>query len=224
MIIGNGLIAKAFKNSSVDTDDIIIFASGISNSLENDINQYDRERELLLKTINENKQKKIIYFSSILTNFIENKYYTHKLLMESLIINTANNYLIFRLPQLIGELGNQNNIINTLKHKILNDETITAYINVKRSIMDIDDAVKICEYCVLNNKNGVINISGIEKKTTLSIVSIISSLLKVPYRVKFIQPPYNMNWVLSNDEIVQEYINNHIDTFNYTDRTLKKYI
>ncbi|MFN5841955.1 MAG: hypothetical protein ACK45G_01855, partial [Bacteroidota bacterium] len=62
MIVGSGLLANAFS-SFRSVDDMVIFASGVSNSTSTDRNQYDREVELLRKYIN--RQAKLIYFSTV---------------------------------------------------------------------------------------------------------------------------------------------------------------
>ena len=42
------------------------------------------------------------------------KYYHHKENMETIIESSALNYIIFRLPQVVGNGGNKNNLINFL--------------------------------------------------------------------------------------------------------------
>ena len=69
MIVGNGLIAKAFDNFK--DDKVIIFASGVSNSLEQRKQEFDREN-ILSNVINENPEK-IVYFSTCYFNDIRKK-------------------------------------------------------------------------------------------------------------------------------------------------------
>ncbi len=57
MVIGNGLIGCIFS-SFTKNDEIIIFASGVSNSKESNKNEFDREEKLLKTTISENPEKK----------------------------------------------------------------------------------------------------------------------------------------------------------------------
>jgi hypothetical protein len=45
MIIGNGMIANNL--SKIDNDNVLFFASGVSNSLCNDENEFEREIKLL---------------------------------------------------------------------------------------------------------------------------------------------------------------------------------
>ena len=47
-----------------DNKDVLIFASGVSNSLETSPVEFGREQFLLEKILAEHSQKKIIYFST----------------------------------------------------------------------------------------------------------------------------------------------------------------
>jgi hypothetical protein len=58
MIVGNGNIAKILN----DREGAIFFASGVSDSETIERNEFLREKQLLLKTINHNSFKRIIYF------------------------------------------------------------------------------------------------------------------------------------------------------------------
>ena len=63
MVIGNGMIANRFA-SYKNTDDIIIFASGVSNSKETVEENFLREFTLLKKTIKEHPENILVYFST----------------------------------------------------------------------------------------------------------------------------------------------------------------
>ncbi|WP_333850847.1 hypothetical protein [Epilithonimonas sp.] len=62
MIIGRGLIASLFRD--MDQENIIFFASGVSNSLETSPEEFLREENLIRKTFTENPDKLFIYFST----------------------------------------------------------------------------------------------------------------------------------------------------------------
>ena len=55
MIIGNGLIANLFREH--DRENVVFFASGVSNSLETEKSAFLREEDLLRKTLEENPEK-----------------------------------------------------------------------------------------------------------------------------------------------------------------------
>ena len=72
MIVGRGLIAKAFTNNCLD--DVIIFASGVSNSKALDETLFKKEIDLLNSVIAENNDsKKLVYFSSYSIDNAEEK-------------------------------------------------------------------------------------------------------------------------------------------------------
>ena len=104
MIIGNGLIANGFDKYRYN-DDVLIFASGVSNSMENNENEFNKEYELLKDSID--IPSKLIYFStcSIVDDSNKSPYILHKIKMEKLIRENSNNYLIFRLPIVVGNIG-----------------------------------------------------------------------------------------------------------------------
>ena len=61
MILGNGLIAKVYKGFNFHKN-ILIFASGVSNSKEFRKKEFARERDLLIENLD--KKKKL--FTSVL--------------------------------------------------------------------------------------------------------------------------------------------------------------
>ena len=63
MVVGSGMIAKAFHHY-INNDDVVIFASGVSNSKEDDDLSFEKEKNLLLSTRFNNVNKKFIYFKT----------------------------------------------------------------------------------------------------------------------------------------------------------------
>lgn len=175
-IIGNGLIAKSFKN--IDLGDITIFASGVSDSKENDENEYNREFELLNKTINESN--KIIYFST-LSMFSKTKsdYVKHKLNIEKIIKHSGIGYIILRLPNVIGDTKNIKQLLPFLNHKIKNEEEIVVNREIKRDLLDVDDLPKICKIMVDKNINDIVNVSLNNHIKVGNIVDILKDIHKV---------------------------------------------
>jgi hypothetical protein len=139
MIVGNGLLANGFIEESFDHKNFIVFVSGVSDSKKTNEEDFNREKTLLLKTISENKDLKLLYFSSILTGVQNNRYYQHKLEVEDMVKKNSKNYLIFRVPQIIGKGGNKTNLINYLKQSLINREEIIIFKNTYRSLIDVID-------------------------------------------------------------------------------------
>ena len=156
MIIGKGLIAQAF-NKFINKEDIIIFASGVSNSKEILRDEFDREEKLLtfyLEKYAENKH--FIYFStcSIYDTYFERSEYTmHKINMERIIIEKALSYNIFRLPQVLGK-NNKNQLIGFFYESIKMEKSFQLF-DIERNIIDIQDVFiminKILEENIFKN-------------------------------------------------------------------------
>ena len=158
MIIGKGLIAKAFEKYN-DNDNVIIFSSGVSNSLETRQSEFEREESLLKEYLILNK--KLIYFStvSVVDGSLKSSYVNHKIKMEKLISDNHSNYLIFRLPIVIGSNANKITFFNSLKNKIENSEQLKVF-NVSRYLIDVDDLSNTLPILIddENEKNKTLNI------------------------------------------------------------------
>ena len=152
MIIGNGLVAKKFQHYK--NKNVIIFASGVSNSLETNDIQFYREKQLLEDILKKHPDKLLLYFSS---RSLENKqllslpYYQHKLNMENLIKSFQNKYIICRIHHIVGRGGNDSTIVNFLYNKILTQKSFDLWQNTYRYLIDIEDVYKIAGYIINNN-------------------------------------------------------------------------
>jgi dTDP-4-dehydrorhamnose reductase len=175
MIIGNGLIANSFKD--VDIDNIIIFASGVSDSKSEDINEFDREKVLLLSTISNNSDKKLIYFSTC--DFYDSKksseYLKHKFQMETLVREKCKSWIIFRVSQIIGS-GNKKNLLFNFTLNIIKNNRFDLYTNFDRNLIDIEDVKNIVIF-YLHIENEVVNIANVENIKVSRIVEIIEKII-----------------------------------------------
>lgn len=225
MIIGDGLIATAFVEKYGKDKNIIIFASGVSNSQEINPSNFLREKNLLNKIIVENPNIKFIYFSTILIGYKNNPYYTHKKEMENLIKKSSTNYIIFRVPQLIGKKGNNNNLINSLVNTLKNKQEFNVYGDVKRAIIDVVDLINLVAYCKDKITCATVNISGIEKLAVIDLYKKIGYILKMKPIIKIKERAENDGWTLLSSAIFNDYMNDlKIESTGYTEKIIKKYI
>ena len=157
MLVGNGLIAKSFSIFR-EENNIIIFASGVSDSKCIEISEFDRERNLLLS---QDRRKKIIYFStySISDGSLINEYIQHKIDMESLVENNFEDWLILRLPTVVGHGGNNNNFFNYISNRLKKNLPINTYENTYRSLIDVDDLLPLIKNIIYNVSNQKIDVS-----------------------------------------------------------------
>lgn len=224
MIVGNGLLANGFIEESFDHKKFIVFVSGVSDSKKTNEEDFNREKTLLLKTISENKGLKLLYFSSILTGVQDNRYYQHKLEVEDIVKKNSKDYIIFRVPQIIGKGGNKSNLVNYLKQSLISGEEIIIFKNTYRSLIDIIDLVRIVNYCKDIVSCDTVYISDIEKIMVLDLLKNMSIFLGVNPKYKLIEGNDN-NWSIKNSSIVNEAILKlRITTGGYTNEIIKKYI
>ncbi|MGH1518938.1 NAD-dependent epimerase/dehydratase family protein [Chryseobacterium sp. JK1] len=160
MIIGNGILANAVR--PYDKEDVIYFASGVSNSLETDPSEFEREITLLESTIEKFPEKKLIYFSTCSIydpTKTDSLYVAHKLNAEKIITQQCKNYVIFRVGNAVGRGGNPNTLINFLKNSILSEKTITIHSNARRILIGIDDIGLFTEHHIKDLNKQTINLT-----------------------------------------------------------------
>ncbi len=110
MIIGNGSIAKVLN----DKEDIVFFASGVSNSSCTDEKEYEREFNLL-KTVPTNKH--VVYFSNLGIYYKQDRYTQHKRDIEEYIRNNYKSYTIVRI-EVCEWVTTPNTILNVFKRQL----------------------------------------------------------------------------------------------------------
>lgn len=146
MIVGSGLIGQAFSESSLQREPVCIYAAGVSNSHCEDTEEYEKERQLLCRKLDEAKAlDAFIYFSTCSIydpSALSTPYVQHKLLMEDLVREHPR-HLIFRLPQLAGKSPNPHTLLNYLHTRVSRGESFQLWANAKRNIIDICDVVAV---------------------------------------------------------------------------------
>lgn len=180
MIVGNGQIARAFKEDNV-SEDCIIFASGVANSNCCDPEKFKRERDLLSKYLNKLGNKKIVYFSSCALSaegYILTDYYEHKLAMEELIKGSTSNYYIFRIPQLFGEIKRHPTLINYLYYSILDNKRFTLFDKAYRYVIELYDLRNLVMEIILSSNPGIcIDLANPYIYSVLDIVKYFEKVL-----------------------------------------------
>jgi len=218
------MMAKVFNDHYKDDDSIVIFASGVSNSNEVSETQYVREKTLIEKCLIEHPDKKLIYFSSVIhLSGMKTRYLDHKREIEYLLQQRSNNYLVIRLPQIVGHGGNKNNIVNYFDNCIKNDIVINVQIDTIRSIIDVDDVFRIVKECIDREHNKVLNLSYIEQIYVDKLVEILYIINNKPVKITY--QPKGHSITTQNSSVINEIIKElSIDSSNYTQKVLTKYI
>jgi len=219
MIVGNGLLAKTFRKYAT-SEDIIIYASGVSDSNETREENFDREKQLLLDTIKANPNSLIVYFSScdvIYSDIIKKSYYEHKLEMES-IIQKSSKYHIFRLPQIIGKSYNKKSLINYFIDFIEQEEEIIVFEKAYKNIIAIQEVYKMIDY-ILEKRimtNQTINIINDNYYSVLEVINILERLIGKKAFISFenigFKPSYNKSEI---EGLEIDFTNNYLENALY---------
>lgn len=183
MLIGRGLIAKAFSEFE-SNDSVCIFASGVSCSTERDQKEFEREKKLLENVVAEIGDTLIVYFSTCSIEDLTMQdmlYIKHKKEIENYLKKSVKNYLIFRLPQVVGNSSNPHTLVNFLYNSIKNGTHFMIWKRAKRYLLDIEDIQKIASYIVKKDiKNKTINIAP---TYPISVYEIVKTLEKILNKV-----------------------------------------
>jgi UDP-2-acetamido-2,6-beta-L-arabino-hexul-4-ose reductase len=209
MIIGNGLLAKAFRDHEVDNK-LLIFASGVSNSSETSLKAFEREEGLLVKALKEHYLKKIVYFStcSIYDSFFDKSAYTnHKINMKNIIQKISRNYIIIRLPQVLG-MNNKYQLIGFLCQAIKDKKKFDLF-NIERNIIDIEDVKLIADYIIEHNifKNRIVNIANPKNIKVLELVDLLKRVLKIKPRYTIVDKTGSLDICINDIRFIIDELN-----------------
>jgi nucleoside-diphosphate-sugar epimerase len=223
MIVGTGLIANAFSKGNFDHTNFIIFASGVSNSREERIEEYEKELTLLTNTLNDNQDKKLIYFSSCnITSADTSVYLQRKELIENYIKRNVLNHLILRLPNVVGHSTNRFQLLNYFYFTLLEQKDLTVKVNYIRHLLDVDDLPKVMELLTtLQIEASILNVAfdnGIKVKNIIEILEVAVGL-----RFKNIKEDNGENDYLINNNTFLQYVKD-LNQFNTKpEDIIKKY-
>jgi len=175
MIIGSGLLARAFAPTFSDRGDVCIYAAGVSNSGCTDTNEFERERKRLADALQRAKEvDSFVYFGTCSVSDPESQntpYVLHKLAMEQLV-SAHTSHLILRLPQVAGKTPNPHTLLNYLYARISRSESFRLWSKAKRNIIDVDDVAAISRQLLARNnlRKVTFNIANTTSYTMIEIV------------------------------------------------------
>jgi len=184
-IIGSGFLANQFRNhlKLIKKLNICIYASGVSNSLCKDKFELNKDYKKIKEFVKTIGDKKLIYISSCSIfdpNRNKSSYIKNKLKIEKFIKKNFKYYVILRFPEIVGKNNNKNTLLNFLIYNISNSIKFTAFLNAKRNLLDVDDAIKI-SFFYLKFKKDVKEINIINPKFfyVSSIIKLIEENLSI---------------------------------------------
>ena len=165
MIIGSGLLARAFAGAYSQQDDVCIYAAGVSNSGCADALEFAREQKRLSDALQEARDvDAFVYFGTCSVADPEARntpYVQHKLAMEQLV-RAHSQSLILRLPQVAGKTPNPHTLLNYLYARVSRSEKFELWSKAKRNIIGVDDVAAIAGQLIADRsmRNATLNIAN----------------------------------------------------------------
>ncbi len=227
MIVGRGMVAGALKDLSGWEDDIL-FSSGVSNSGEQSDRFFQREIDLVNHYLQKaNSDSSFVYFST--TSIFDSAksgsmYVNHKIFVENLIKESKVNYLIIRLPNLVGFSNNPNTLTNFFVDRIRMRRAIKLNFHAIRHLIDVGDLPFIMND--IKEKFGKRNLTvDVETDRPLSadkILSMLEDVLNMKADIQHIDAKTIS--VINNAELKKSALYYQLKTNDdYHYRLLKKY-
>ena len=179
MVVGDGLIAQAFA-ALAPRRDVVIYASGVSDSTETRAEAFERERALLAKTRAENPRALLVYFSTCSVDDPDRRptpYVQHKLAMEAQLAAAPGPWMVLRLPLAIGPVHRSPTLANFLHDRIVRGEAFEVWSRSMRYPIDVDDVVRIASRFIAERAywRRTINIA-LRAFTVLDFVRVLESI------------------------------------------------
>jgi len=204
-IIGNGFIGRNVNKlrKYIIKSGYTIYTAGISNSNTNSKKELRKEVRLFKIFSKENNSKKLIFISTAdVSNNLKrnNLYIINKVKIENIIRKEFKDYIILRLPQIIGNSKNKKTLINYFYRNIKKNKTIDVLSGVKRNILDIDDVIKVLKVIIFEKKliKRTITLSNKYFVQPIDIVKIFEKKLNKVAKIRF-KRVSKENWNLEND-------------------------
>ena len=189
MVIGNGLIASAFATYFSGDPNIILFASGVSNSKETRREVFLREQDLLFSALTQ--KRFLVYFSTCSINdpeLSETPYVVHKKEMEHLV-REFKDCVIFRLPQVVGKTSNPNTLTNYLHKQISSGNDFKIWRHAKRNLIDVADVASIVTHLIRTHTadGQTLNVACSFSVSIYHLVSIFESISGKKANYEFVE-------------------------------------
>lgn len=227
MVIGNGMIARRFC-SLAQNDEVILFASGVSNSKETRSEPFIRERKLVEHWLHQARGRLFVYFSTCSVNDPTERnspYVAHKLALESLIAERADRYLICPASNVVGGTGNPNTVLNYFMARCRSGEPFDVWQGATRNLIDVDDlyqvVMQLIEEPVFHNQ--VINVAYPVSISPLQIVQSIERFTGRPAHYRLIDKGQPFRIIASECAAILESFGKLIDPERYLNALLHTY-
>ncbi len=194
-IIGDGLIARSLGPFEDRHQDVVAFASGVSDSTSTSLRAFQRECSLLYEVLEQARQRhlRVVYFSGggaiygrWTTPAVEagpleprSAYGRHQLLCEAIVRSAGVRYLIARLPNVVGPGGSRWQLIPALVRQVL-DGRVQVQAGASRDLIDVEDMARVLsDLLQLRRARDIVNVASGSSVPVPRIVDEIARILSV---------------------------------------------
>ncbi|MDX3103788.1 NAD-dependent epimerase/dehydratase family protein [Nonomuraea angiospora] len=208
-VVGDGMIARAFVNSRMRMDDVVVFAAGVSRSTTTEAAEFHREADLLHKAISDARaaRRRLLYFSTASAHLYGNgdgsprseedpvrptsAYGRHKAAMEERIRTSGVDHLILRVTEVVGPHQRRHQLLPALFSQV-SDGVVTVYRGARRDLVDVADLVTIAAELLSGDlRHATVNIASGHPVTAEEIVSYLMTLSGRAVTKVYVDTPAN---------------------------------
>ena len=227
MVVGNGMIAKSFS-AYINREDVVIYASGVSNSAEDSEDKFQREIDLIKTCIEKYVNCLMVYFRTCSVSdesLIDTKYVQHKIFIEDYIKKHASSFIIFRLPIVIGKTDNKFTLFNFFQKKLSTNQELFIQKNAYRYLVDVDDVSNVLSQIIesKNFLNSTIEVTFSESISVLEMANVMKKAICSDSKINLVNG--GGSYVVDNSLVEKFIYINKIDIpKEYNKEVLKKYL
>jgi nucleoside-diphosphate-sugar epimerase len=225
LIVGSGMMARAF-GSFEGQRGVVIFASGVSDSLETAESAFARERDLLARTRAQHPEALLVYFGTCSVDDPDRAptaYVAHKLRMETMLEQSSAPWLVLRLPLAIGPGQRGRTLAPYLHDRIRRGERFEVWQHATRYPIDVADVLRISSRFIAGRTfwNRRINIA-LRAFPVLEFVRVMESIVGKPAVYDLV--PKGQHYAVHCPEVAALAAELELDfSERYLDRVLRKY-
>jgi nucleoside-diphosphate-sugar epimerase len=225
VIVGHGLLAKAFAGFE-HTERVLVYAAGVSDSLETDPAAFERERKLLETARAQHPERLLVYFGTCSADDPDRRetpYVTHKLEMERVLEQHPAPWMVLRLPLAIGPVRGGHTLAPFLYERISRGERFQVWQHATRYPIDVQDVVRIAARLIPNRAhwNRKINVA-LRAYSILDFVRTMESIVGRPAIYELVPKGRHYEIRCPEVEALVEELALEADE-GYLDRVLRKY-
>jgi nucleoside-diphosphate-sugar epimerase len=193
-VVGRGMLARAFETQAPETPSAIICASGVADSRSADPSAFRRELELLRLLVHRavTEDSLLVYFSGApvygpsIGRHTEldrpaptSPYGRHKLKCEQWIVASGARYLVLRLPNVVGPVGNPSQLVPSLVDQAIAGRMVVMS-GATRDLIDVDDVVGIVRGLIRRGTaDAILNVASGTSTPVTRLAAHITAILGV---------------------------------------------